>query len=317
VGYHTGDNATSNDTCLESLSRRLKVDREIDFNPKLRRIRCIGHIINLSLQSFLLASSKEALAAALDAADYDQSIDTLDHFSATLAEGGTPLLEEPLRRYGKTKLTGKASQQSAAGESYTGWQGIPTLRKLHYIAVWLRSSSLHSDSWHEVVGLNLGIDNTTRWSSWYKVIDNAIRKKTQINQFLIDRDTELEGNVLNGSDWDLLAKTHAFLQPFSSATLFAEGASSSLSQTLTLMDALLLHYEQAKELYSASGTKDDRMLHAIEMGWFILNKYYTMTEDVPVYAAALLLDPSKRVAYIKQNWPAGWHSSAISGAHDI
>jgi hypothetical protein len=25
----------------------------IDFNPKRRRIRCIGHIINLSLQSFL------------------------------------------------------------------------------------------------------------------------------------------------------------------------------------------------------------------------------------------------------------------------
>jgi hypothetical protein len=59
------------------------------------------------------------------------------------------------------------------------------------------------------------------------------------------------------------------------------------------------------------------MLHAIEMGWFVLNKYYTMTEDVPVYAAALLLDPSKRRAYIEQNWPSDWHQGAISGAREI
>ena len=59
------------------------------------------------------------------------------------------------------------------------------------------------------------------------------------------------------------------------------------------------------------------MLHAIEMGWFVLNKYYTMTEDVPLYAAALLLDPSKRRAYIEQNWPSDWHESAISGAREI
>ncbi|KAH7394830.1 hypothetical protein BKA66DRAFT_455922 [Pyrenochaeta sp. MPI-SDFR-AT-0127] len=59
------------------------------------------------------------------------------------------------------------------------------------------------------------------------------------------------------------------------------------------------------------------MLHAINMGWFVLNKYYTMTEDVPVYAAALLLDLSKRVAYIQQNWPVDWHASALAGAHDI
>ena len=45
--------------------------------------------------------------------------------------------------------------------------------------------------------------------------------------------------------------------------------------------------------------EDHIMLQAIDMGWFVLNKYYTMTDNVPVYAAALLLDPSKRQAYIK------------------
>jgi len=59
------------------------------------------------------------------------------------------------------------------------------------------------------------------------------------------------------------------------------------------------------------------MLHAIEMGWYILNKYYTMSDHQPVYAAALLLDPSKRTAYIQQNWPTDWLEGTISAARTI
>src|SRR5437773_3918985 len=59
------------------------------------------------------------------------------------------------------------------------------------------------------------------------------------------------------------------------------------------------------------------MLHAIDMGWFVLNKYYAMTDNVPVYAATLLLNPSKRQAYIKQNWPHEWHDNSIGAAHQI
>jgi len=217
------------------------------------------------LQSFLLARSKEALTAALNATTSDESVDMVDHFAATLAETISQQ-EEPVLQGKRPKSTAKASQRTGIDEDYTGWQGIPTLQKLHNLAVWLRSSSLHSDSWRDAVGLSLGIDNATRWSSWYKVIDNAIRKKVQINQFLLEHDRELEDTVLSGSDWDLLAKTHAFLEPFASATLYAEGKCSSVSQSLFLMDALLFHYESAKVQHSQPGSMDTRMLHAIEMG---------------------------------------------------
>ena len=59
------------------------------------------------------------------------------------------------------------------------------------------------------------------------------------------------------------------------------------------------------------------MLHAIDMGLFLIDKYYSKTEEAPVYAAALLLDPSRRVAYIKQNWPKEWHESSIRAANAI
>jgi hypothetical protein len=51
---------------------------------------------------------------------------------------------------------------------------------------------------------------------------------------------------LTAADWDILGKAHAFLQPFASATLYAEGDKSSISQSLPLMDALLVHYERKK-----------------------------------------------------------------------
>ncbi|KAH8751685.1 hypothetical protein F5883DRAFT_387073, partial [Diaporthe sp. PMI_573] len=65
LGYHTGDNATSNDTLLIELSRSLKLELGIDYDPITHRIRCLDHILNLALQAFLLATSKEALKSAL------------------------------------------------------------------------------------------------------------------------------------------------------------------------------------------------------------------------------------------------------------
>lgn len=56
------------------------------------------------------------------------------------------------------------------------------------------------------------------------------------------------------------------------------------------------------------------MLRSVEMGWFVLDKYYSKTDQAPVYAAALLLDPRKRAAYIRKNWPSDWHESSTIAA---
>ncbi|KJK74527.1 hypothetical protein H634G_10224 [Metarhizium anisopliae BRIP 53293] len=60
------------------------------------------------------------------------------------------------------------------------------------------------------------------------------------------------------------------------------------------MDILLRYYKQQKEIYEAEDTYDPLMLHLIDMGWFVLDKYYTRSEESPIYATALLLDPLKR-----------------------
>jgi hypothetical protein len=54
------------------------------------------------------------------------------------------------------------------------------------------------------------------------------------------------------------------------------------------------------------------MVHSIEMGWFILNKYYMLIDETTVVAAALLLDPSKWKSYSEQNWPSKWHERTVT-----
>ncbi|PVH91890.1 hypothetical protein DM02DRAFT_477129, partial [Periconia macrospinosa] len=66
--------------------------------------------------------------------------------------------------------------------------------------------------------------------------------------------------------------------------------------------------------YKSDEHADPLMCHSIEMGWFVLDKYYTMTIGSPLYAAALLLGPSKRVSNIKNNWEEKWVKPAIEGA---
>jgi hypothetical protein len=219
----------------------------VSLNPERRRIRCIAHIINLSLQAFLLASSKEALNAALDAscdASGDQMYEQFYQALYDISGEAAPQPGDPERQ--KKQPRGTAQRSSTNNHLFQGWQSIPAMRKLHNIAIWLRNSSINSDMWQDGVGLRLGIDNNTRWNSWYKLIDNLIRKKQQIKQFLLDHDKELSDNIFNASDWEYLERTHHFLQPFTSATLWAEGANSTLSQTLTIMDGLLRHYEKNK-----------------------------------------------------------------------
>jgi hypothetical protein len=299
VGYHTGDNASSNNSCLEALSKKLLDVHGIIFDPVRRRIRCFGHILNLSLQAFLLARSKEALRAALMAAGEAPGSESIETFSTALNDN-TPSRTDTVASHAseqdrKIQQEPWASPATTQRADFSGWEGIAALRKLHCLAVWIRSSSIHSDQWREAVGRSLGIDNATRWSSWHRVIGVALSRKARIVQFMVDHDEDIGcANVLTGADWDILSKTHAFLQPFTEATLLTEGDKASLCSTLRLMDGLLSHFEKAKLHYSTPEFYDCRMLHSLEMGWFILDKYYTMSDEAPVYVAALLLDPRCR-----------------------
>jgi hypothetical protein len=182
IGWHTGDNVTSNDTTLQHLEQLLDA-KGIIFNAKQRRVRCIAHIINLSLQAFLLASSKEALEAAFAEAAEVEGEEVMNTFSDVLAErrkseAGQRVAEKAqavqAQSSGSRGQTGKRRRANTAGsvasqdfitDDFVDIENIPALRKLHGLAQMLRNSNIYMDLWRDTVGLQLGIDNRTRWNS--------------------------------------------------------------------------------------------------------------------------------------------------------
>ncbi|KAL3955852.1 hypothetical protein ACCO45_009871 [Purpureocillium lilacinum] len=292
TGYFTSDNATSNDACLRALSTVLEDEFGIRIDPVERRVRCGGHIINLCLQAFLFASSKEALSAAIEEADNNMEANVVESLQAQLEQ-----------RNGKGK-------QRKTPEDKSGWRSIGPLGKLHNIAVFIRSSTVHSDAWQRLSGRALGIDNVTRSNSWYMLLRTALEKKDKLMVFQQERHKTLGDDSLTQDDWDVLELTADFLQPFWQATLAQQTSWSSLDQLLYHMDILLKHFEDAKKTYRSN----HRLIHSIHMGWFVLDKYYFKTDETPVYSAALLLHPSKRLKYLRQNWHADWHGGAINKA---
>lgn len=216
---------------------------QIDYDPTTHRIRCLDHILNLALQAFLLATSKEALKAALAAIEETEDTDPYELFFAYL---DVPVVEDnPASIRAHEQAQRRGGKVKAKHKGFEGWGATTALQKLHNLAVWLRNSSIHHDRWIEAVGITLGIDNDTRWSSWYHLIKRTTRKEREIKDF-IDKHPECDNFRLNGVEWDTLKRTERFLSVFASGTLWVEGSEASLSQSLTLMDAILTFFEDQK-----------------------------------------------------------------------
>jgi len=233
IRYFTTDNAGSNDTLLETLAKNLLVEYGAQINPKKRQIRCLGHIINLALSAFLFADNKTALEEVLKEAIEEEE-------EASVCE----LLIEKLKH-----LKGSKGRKNKKKDDFTGWRSIGALGKLHNIAVYIRTSNILSDYWRQLSPkLVLGIDNATRWNSWYLIIRRAVSKRSEIMEICRRHKKEFgDGkDILTEEEWEQLEGTEEFLQPFYQATLEGQQEFASLDQALFFMDVLFKHFEEAK-----------------------------------------------------------------------
>ncbi|KAF6784156.1 transposase-like protein [Colletotrichum musicola] len=66
IGVVVSDNASSNDTCLQSLYSRIN-PRMTEKDKKSRRLRCFGHILNLVSKAFLFGKDADSFERQSDA----------------------------------------------------------------------------------------------------------------------------------------------------------------------------------------------------------------------------------------------------------
>ena len=62
LGYITADNHGANDTMCKELEQQLPTL----WQAEQRRLRCVGHIINIAVQAFFFAKDKEAVNLAIE-----------------------------------------------------------------------------------------------------------------------------------------------------------------------------------------------------------------------------------------------------------
>jgi hypothetical protein len=62
LGYFVLDNASSNDICVQEILKQLQPR----LDPKKRRLRCFGHIVNLGAKAFLFGKEAKAFEVEVD-----------------------------------------------------------------------------------------------------------------------------------------------------------------------------------------------------------------------------------------------------------
>ncbi|XP_044714549.1 Ribonuclease H-like protein [Hirsutella rhossiliensis] len=129
----------------------------------------------------------------------------------------------------------------------------------------------------------LGLDNDTRWNSWFLLLDTALEKEEHVKWYQDKYYETLVNDYLAPRDWQALRDIRNFLQPFWRITLLTEGYRSTLDRTLFTMDVLHKHYQQAFEKYKLN----QQLLGPVLTSWHVFDKYYRLSDETPAYVRKL------------------------------
>jgi hypothetical protein len=218
IGAIIGDNAGTNQTLCSAFSNYLKLEypKDPEWITSTQRIRCLRHIINLIVQSFLFLEPDHLQ----DMASYDQD----DQIEEELEE------DEQVE---KARERGKKMREK-----------LGALGKLHNIIVHIRASPQRTKSFETQAGRRIPLENCTRWNSWFQMLDAIFKdpKKMEveiaISHYYQEHSESLPFDALDTRDWSLLRTIYEYLSVFNSATLIGEGYEATLHFTYMNLDII-------------------------------------------------------------------------------
>jgi hypothetical protein len=244
IGVVIADNATSNDTCLEHFWRMT----DPDLSPrdiKHRRVRCYGHILNLAAKAFLFGQDADAIELeSYDAGSTGRASEELELWRRKGPVGKLHNIISYIRRTPQRSESFKrASQQQEASDDFP----------------------LHEQSTAE---LALILDNRTRWNSTYLMVQRALRKMKDLQNWIAQQDFEErpedripDADKLSAEDWKELTEVMNILKPLYQQTKRTEGNGKNgghgrLWEIMTGVEYLLEHFELWKRMYSDEHVPD-------------------------------------------------------------
>lgn len=285
IGFFVLDNASSNDTAVRAILTAEGRLNEYNY----RRLRCLGHIINLAARAFLFGNE----AKAFESSDYEELEVAYKLWKQTGPVGQIHYISVFIR----------SSDQRR--QAFIRFQDDDTL---------LQPLNNNKTRWNSTFTM------IQRALLLRQAIDLFIQ--TYIKKRELD-----ESAVINDSTWALLEHICAILEHFNVATLSLEGAAKqahhgSLWECLPMLEYLIEKLEALRTEYPLSKplspppakgkritimvtpepSTEQFLAIAINNAWSKLDKYYTLTDESVAYVAAVVLNPAWKWTFFRSSW---------------
>ena len=318
IGYFVTDNASNNDTAIDPILQEL-CPHLTQKQRKQRRLRCLGHVINLAAKAFLYGEEADA---------FEEDVRGANSVANLLRE---------------LKL----------------WRKRGPVGKLHNTIIFICRSPQRREKFasstvegelREVAQLSLLVGNATRWNSLYTMIVRALKLRDRIDLFYSrhgqdmhgargsqraqndeDHQLELARDQLLEDDWNTLAEIVEILKPYYKLTKYAEGSSLTghrgvLSNYLTILNRLVVHSESIKLKYDALiasneyDTPSNQYLRTCAVNcWTKIDEYFSKMDETPAHYAAVITSPVMKFRHFTTNWASkpAWIATARKSRREI
>ena len=144
------------------------------------------------------------------------------------------------------------------------------------------------------------------------MIKDALSLKAKVNEFIAEHEDLLHLELYR-DEWRMLEDTFQFLQPFKEACKACEGDTVTLDCMITTLDILIAYFKASQKRYANNAA----LISSITTSQYALDKYYKLTDDSPIYTAALLLYPSYRKQYLTTTQPEAQVKPAVQRVKEL
>ena len=267
-----------------------------------RRLRCLGHVINLAAKAFLYGKDFDA---------FEKDVENVRANSELLKELDV-------------------------------WRKRGPVGKLHNVIVFICRSPQRRQKFADTKGfstdektnfdhLNLVVDNATRWNSLFLMIDRALKLKDRIDSFCVDHADALHGalkdvpaeeraqrllskDILKKEDWEALLEVKAILTKFWELSVRAEGTKIQgdrgvLSDYMTTLNDLLNHVRLYRDDLNVRADDTELSTPAIQHlstcivnCWCKLDEYFAIVDQTPALYASIVTTPHMKWLYFEHTW---------------
>ena len=290
LGYFISDNASSCDTCIDSVLEQLKPALTSGLRVQ-RRLRCYGHVLNLAANAFLFGKNPSS---------FDAELVTNNILQSEQAQLLTWRKKGPVGKLHNVVVFIRRSTQ----------------RREQF-------SDLADD---DAADLELVQDNATRWNSAFVMIQRALLLIDRLVAWISNNSREKDAkkrlpkdDILSNEDWRILTETSVILEPFYNQTIRYQsraknGDHGALWELYLAIELLLNHIIHSKLQYTdfeitKPGPDDDEISTtrkhirtSLDNCWGKLDEYYSKLDFSPVYAASVVLHPGYKWLYFEKQW---------------